>query len=677
MMAVKRLVRPGIALLACVLYGCSDSSGPSGPSALQGTDVPATAPVGSVVSFSVTVVDSRERPVANVSVSFEASGGGSVSIPVATTTATGQVSPGVWTMGTQPGTNTLRATAAGVPALTVTVQTTVDAPSAIQPVAGLVSTGTVGQALAVAPAVTLVDRFGNPVAGAQVTFTVTGGTLTGATQTTDAAGVARAAGWQLATIAGSYSWTARSGQVTRTFPVDVSAGPPAAMQITAGTAQRTLAGQNVAVRPSVNVRDQYGNAARFAPVSFTVTAGGGSVTGGSTTTDAGGLAVVQSWRLGNAPGENVLSVATPGLAAVTVTAIGEAMMKLAGDSTSCPVNSTGCSFTVRVINAAGGIGAGETVVWTGSDGATATSTANSNGFATASNLGMNASVGQFTQTARLQFSGDETTFAYSLVQGGGYNIDLRISGDSTPVILAAFEEARLRWQEIITGSLPGGLVTLEANACGLPHPAVNEVVDDLLILVSIVEIDGPGNILGAAGPCLIRNSNNLPVLGIIRLDVADLALMQIQGILRDVILHEIGHVIGLGALWRPDFHDVVQGRGTSDPRYFGARGVSGFILGGGPLFSTIPVENLDGPGSADTHWREAALANELMTSRMGAGPNPLSVMTIGALLDMGYQVNFGVADPYTVPSSVFQSYLRQDENAVRLIEMPLPPPRRW
>jgi len=32
-------------------------------------------------------------------------------------------------------------------------------------------------------------------------------------------------------------------------------------------------------------------------------------------------------------------------------------------------------------------------------------------------------------------------------------------------------------------------------------------------------------------------------------------------------------------------------------------------------------------------------------------PNPLSVVTIASMGDMGYQVNYGAADPYGLPSA--------------------------
>ncbi len=65
--------------------------------------------------------------------------------------------------------------------------------------------------------------------------------------------------------------------------------------------------------------------------------------------------------------------------------------------------------------------------------------------------------------------------------------------------------------------------------------------------MSLVPIDGAGKVLGQAGPCFIRNSNRLTVIGIMKFDTADLPNMQANGTLNDVILHEMGHVLGFGS----------------------------------------------------------------------------------------------------------------------------------
>ena len=49
----------------------------------------------------------------------------------------------------------------------------------------------------------------------------------------------------------------------------------------------------------------------------------------------------------------------------------------------------------------------------------------------------------------------------------------------------------------------------------------------------------------------------------------------------------------------------------------------------------------------DGHWRETVFGNELMTGFIGAGSNPLSVLSVAAQEDIGYTVNYAGADPYT------------------------------
>ena len=56
----------------------------------------------------------------------------------------------------------------------------------------------------------------------------------------------------------------------------------------------------------------------------------------------------------------------------------------------------------------------------------------------------------------------------------------------------------------------------------------NFIVDDLLIFVSLVGIDGVGKVLGQVGPCFIRTSNKLTVIGIMKF-VRQLPNMEANG----------------------------------------------------------------------------------------------------------------------------------------------------
>src|SRR5690606_14221177 len=95
-----------------------------------------------------------------------------------------------------------------------------------------------------------------------------------------------------------------------------------------------------------------------------------------------------------------------------------------------------------------------------------------------------------------------------------------------------FRSAARRWERVIIGNLP----------------AVGDI-DDLRIDASIVEIDGPGGILGQAGPDGLRSGSSLPFEGTMEFDTDDVADLEADGSFGDVILHEMGHVLGVGTIW--------------------------------------------------------------------------------------------------------------------------------
>jgi hypothetical protein len=63
------------------------------------------------------------------------------------------------------------------------------------------------------------------------------------------------------------------------------------------------------------------------------------------------------------------------------------------------------------------------------------------------------------------------------------------------------------------------------------------------------------------------------------------------------------------------------------------------------------VANTGGSGTVDGHWREVTFNAEIMTGYLeGAGvPQPISIMTVASLKDLGYTVDLGAADGYSLP----------------------------
>ena len=133
-----------------------------------------------------------------------------------------------------------------------------------------------------------------------------------------------------------------------------------------------------------------------------------------------------------------------------------------------------------------------------------------------------------------------------------FDIELVFITHGTPSQDAALLNAADRWMNILRGELNNvdfSSNPVPASTCIPGQPAVSSTVDDLRIYVDVKPIDGPFGTLGQAGPCQIRTTSQLPVLGFMQLDAADVTRLEEDGDLVDVILHEMGHVLGIGTLW--------------------------------------------------------------------------------------------------------------------------------
>lgn len=211
-----------------------------------------------------------------------------------------------------------------------------------------------------------------------------------------------------------------------------------------------------------------------------------------------------------------------------------------------------------------------------------------------------------------------------------------------------------RWERAIVGDLPPVSIPDDAfspGSCGGFGQDVNGLeVEDIVVLVNIASIDGPGGVLGQAGPCGIRGGSGLPYVGVLTLDLDDLEPRAGTDNLTDIIFHEIGHILGIGTLW--DTFSLLQGEGSSDPLYTGAEGFEQYQLLGG-VRGGVPVANTGGGGTRDAHWREDTFQTEIMTGfaePLGT-PMPLSTITIGSMADFGYEVDLTEADDYTIPTA--------------------------
>ena len=164
----------------------------------------------------------------------------------------------------------------------------------IAPNAGDAQTAVAGTAVATAPSVVVKDAYNYPVSGVSVTFAVAsgGGSVSGPTATTNAAGIATVGGWTLGTHAGPNTLTATSASLTGspvTFNATGEAGPVDAAQSTITTTSTTVTADGTSNQIiTVTARDANGNPLTGGDAVVTITQLSGTATIGTVVNNGDG-----------------------------------------------------------------------------------------------------------------------------------------------------------------------------------------------------------------------------------------------------------------------------------------------------------------------------------------------------------------------------------------------------
>ena len=379
-------------------------------------------------------------------------------------------------------------------------------------------------------------------------------------------------------------------------------------------------------------------------VAFGAASLAGACSGGGGTSNAGGgtAPTAQAASLASANGTNIAGCATavvPDTPVVVVRNGSGALMPGATVNFAVTAGGGAVSATSRTTNSFGQAG----VSWT---------------------LGATGPQAMAATVALLP----AVTYSATLTSTGPYCVELVYTTTPDPVLRVAAENAAARWSAVVSGAVPPQPLNEAAFTCAtVAIPPVQRTVKSLVIYVELAPIPSstPGLItLGQAGPCWIRDIGGLTVIGAMKLN-SDYLINNLSATAReDVVLHEMGHVLGFGTLWVPT--PGVTGMPTllqnpapgGSPIFVGASAVAKYVLAGGSGATTIPVENCGSGGTINGHWREASGGStattgfgiELMTGYISAPAgqhNPRSAVTIAAMGDLGYPVSFGTADAYT------------------------------
>ena len=215
-----------------------------------------------------------------------------------------------------------------------------------------------------------------------------------------------------------------------------------------------------------------------------------------------------------------------------------------------------------------------------------------------------------------------------------FNINIDFEGDWTPELQQRFVVAAEYLSAIIRGDL--------RDRAG---------IDDIAIKATLSDIDGPGGVLGQAGPTALRAASALPFRGEMEFDLADAAGYDGQGLFDDIVIHEMIHALGFGTVWGR--MDLTHGAAFLDGLLFTGRNAQAAFKSLFPKVHDdaswfrkgVPLETDGGPGTADGHWDEDTFHRELMTGYLDRRAY-VSPMTVAALEDMGYRTVFDADQPH-------------------------------
>ncbi len=436
--------------------------------------------------------------------------------------------------------------------------------------------------------------------------------------------------------------------------------PPSPRTLDLGTAPPTQAvvASTLAVTPTFVVRDDQGLPLAGVPVSITIVDGGGSLANAPTIT-SGGATSIGAWTLGERAGRNALRIMAGNLPPVELEVRGipdrpTALDVIQGDDQSAEAGGLVTNvLAVRVVDRFGNGVANVTVAFSVTSGGgeitPGATTSGADGIA----AGAAWRLGRFGGTQSVVATAGALTTTFKASIRSDYSPVVRFFGPPpSGEVQSAFTKAVARIHASVVSDLADiPLLGFDMSRCGVPGVTLNEAVDDVLIYATVTTIDGPGNILASAGPCVTRSQSHYVVVGIMRFDVDDLNDLAANGSLDAVILHELLHMVGFGTLWRDK--GLVLASGTADPRFGGLLadahciGLEGaWACGSG----TVPIESVGGSGTIESHWRESVFHSELMTGYAEPDGNmPMSAITLGSLEDLGLEVNYLAADAYLVP----------------------------
>ncbi len=284
------------------------------------------------------------------------------------------------------------------------------------------------------------------------------------------------------TVAATYTASVEILAATASAPDTVAvalalaADVPDTVSISAGDNQVGVAGGAVTTLPSVRLIDQFDNPVPGITVTFSVTGGGGSITGSVQVTDAQGTATVGSWTLGSGLGAHTLQALVTGLPPITFTATANpapasVIAVIAGDGQSTVAGtSVPTSPQVQVTDAFSNPVAGIAVTFAVTAGGGSTvgpsQTTDANGLATVGTWTLGTVVGTNTLDVTATGVAGTATFTATGIAGAAAQIASSDGDAQTDTVAATLATAPAVLVTDLNGNPVAGVQVTYAVATG-------------------------------------------------------------------------------------------------------------------------------------------------------------------------------------------------------------------
>ncbi|NJR64473.1 MAG: hypothetical protein HC772_02725 [Leptolyngbyaceae cyanobacterium CRU_2_3] len=250
-------------------------------------------------------------------------------------------------------------------------------------------------------------------------------------------------------------------------------------------------------------------------------------------------------------------------------------------------------------------------------------------------MGYGSSVKDYTLNTNFKAQGsDDRKFSLKLNYKDGLS-------NVSSAVRTALENATKIWESVIPYSSFNGAHTLN---------------------VDVVGINSSQEWLAAAtntGGQTDANGKWMPTTGTIRINTSYSSTYNNNPeYLKEVVTHELGHVLGIGTLWEKNGRSLID-RSTNT---YKADSYAGRAYG--EVTNTLQPTAIPVEAGSYGHWDENKLQDELMTpfaESLGT-KMPLSQVTIASLRDIGWNVNYGAADTYNTTLALMSPIgLSQDQ----------------